>query len=111
MLWLVDLIGFNDEEQKEILYFAFKKKKNSKISPKTEGSKENIELFRICREDLFYRICVKFDLPIFEELVVSVHSKFKLLPLNIQQYYCKILGANEFLEIKEKLIAEYSKNE
>lgn len=42
MLWLVDLIGFNDDEQKEILYFAFKKRKTSKNTAKTEGNKENV---------------------------------------------------------------------
>ncbi len=56
---------------------------------------------------MLYRCCVKFDFPIMEELSVSTYSQFRLLPIEIQQKYYRMIGMDEWMEIKEILEDRY----
>lgn len=55
--------------------------------------KENIsESGKSIKNDYFYRFCLKFDLPLFEELAVATYGRFKQLPEQLQQRYFRIIG-------------------
>jgi hypothetical protein len=56
---------------------------------------------------MLYRCCVKFDFPIMEELSLSTYAQLKLLPLETQQSYYRMIGLEEWLEIKEELLKKY----
>ncbi len=56
---------------------------------------------------MFYRCCVKFDFPIFEEMSVSSHSLFKQLPTEIQQNFFRMIGLAEWANIKQNLVQKF----
>ena len=47
---------------------------------------------RNIKNDHFYRFCLKFDLPLFEELAVATYGRFKQLPQKLQQRYFRMNG-------------------
>lgn len=59
------------------------------------------------RNDCFYRFCLKFDMPLFDEVVVAAYARFKLLPPDVQQRYFRMIGVEEWTHIRQELLASY----
>jgi hypothetical protein len=70
LVWIVDFLGFEEQRQNEMLSFIF----NGKNSNRESSDKS-------MKNDAFYKFCLKFDMPLFEELAVAAYARFKQLPL------------------------------
>ena len=98
-IWLIDLLGFSEDDQKSIINFALPiVKRKSFRQNELEEKKE-----RTMKTDMFYRCCVKFDFPIMEELSVSTYSQLKLLPEEIKQNYYRMIGLEQWIQIRKAL--------
>ena len=83
---MFDCMGLSQEEQSEIIEYTFKVKERRR--PKTPKVVENIPGVRVrvkeedsraqktITADKFYAVCVKYDLPLFEELELSINEQF-----------------------------------
>ena len=87
-IWLIDLLGFSEDTQKDIINFVWpvSHRKSFRQNQVEEKKDKNMKI------DMFYRCCVKFDFPIMEELSVSTYSQLKLLPEEIKQNYYRMIG-------------------
>jgi hypothetical protein len=81
-IWLLEMLDFTEEQQKNIIDFALpetiKKRRDSKQRKSQKDEDESHE--KHVKSDMWYRCCVKFDFPIMEELSVTTYSQMKLLP-------------------------------
>lgn len=73
-----------------------------------KGGKEG-DAGRSIKNDAFYRFCLKFDLPLFEELAVAAYSRFKKLSEQLQQRYFRMIGVEEWAGIRKELTSSYLK--
>lgn len=95
LLWFVDLLGLPEDKQREVITFALAMR----------SSRES----RYCKSGVFLRCCVKFDFPLLEELSVCTYAQFKLLPVDVQQNYFRMIGLEEWADIRTNLIANYQR--
>ena len=62
---------------------------------------------RLCPHDTFYRCCVRFDLPIFEQVSMGVHLRFKELQPEVTQKYFGAIRMEEWAEVSQQLSDKY----
>lgn len=96
LVWLIDFLGFEEHRQNEMLGFLLQR-----------GSSREVEGGRGIKNDCFYRFCLKFDMPLFEELAVAAYARFKHLPEELQQRYFRMIGIEEWTGIKQDLVNSY----
>mgnify|MGYP000916718483 FL=1 len=103
-LWLLELLGLNEQKQRKVIEFALPQPESRKSSQEGNLYPKHVKV------DVFYRCCVKFDLPIFEEMSISSHALFKQLPMEVQQNYFRMIGLTEWNTIKLNLINKFKHN-
>lgn len=112
---MIEFLGFDEQQQTDFLSSFLTKKLYSRdstlssqylITP-SEANYKSLEKY--VKNDHFYRLCVRFDMPLFEELEVVTCARFKLLPSAVQQEYFRMIGIEEWKQIKAFLKEKYEK--
>jgi hypothetical protein len=71
MLFLLDLLCLEETEQREVIQTHF-------------GMRERDKLVGFCPVEVFYSICLKYELPLFEFIKLLKLEQFKKLPEHVQ---------------------------
>lgn len=96
-VFLLDLLCFEENDQKKLLSELFQ---NNPLGRKRDSSFHNPGF---CRKDHFYRLCIKYELPLFELVRILKFEQYKRLHDHIQNEYVEINAIDKWESVKQSL--------
>lgn len=104
-VFLLDLLCFDEEVQKKIVEETFHSQRMKNSKDKKKG-KQTTSMR--CKKDHFYRICVKYDLPLLEMIKMVNLEQYKKLNEAVRSIFMDIKKLESWEEAREELSAKLS---